>query len=84
MGLEDTIQKLDKYLKRLKKGKTKKIKPAHLEKIKRKLTTKQDMLKTELAETTKPSKRERLEGKLQIVQEQLGRAHWLSQQLSEP
>ena len=82
MGLEKSIQKLDKYLDRLSKGKAKKIKPEDLAKVERKLEVKKQMLKVELAEAQKASKKERLEGKLVVVDEQLERARWLSQKLS--
>ena len=61
MGLESVIEKLDKYYGRLEKGKAQKIKPAHVEKVLRKLEAKAQLLETELEETTKETKRERLE-----------------------
>ena len=83
MGLEKSIQKLDKYLERLNKGKASKIKPEDLAKVERKLKTKLEMLSAELEETQKASKKERLVGKLSVVNEQLERARWLSEKLSE-
>lgn len=83
MGLEKSIQKLDKYRDRLSKGKAKKIKPEDLAKIERKLLAKKQMLTAELAEAHKDSKKQRLEGKLGVVNEQLSRVNWLSDKLSE-
>lgn len=81
MGLETTIEKLDKYLDRLQQGKAKKIKPSHLAKVERKLKAREEMLLAELDETRKDSKRDRLKGKLALVREQLERADWLRRQL---
>ena len=81
MGLESAIGKLDKYFKRLKKGKAQKIKPAHIEKVVRKLETKAQNLTAEIAETEKDSKKQRLERKLEMVREQQKRARWLAKEI---
>ena len=81
MGLEHAIEKLDKYYTRLSKGKAQKIKPDHLAKVARKLQAKEDLLQSELAEASKPSKIDRLERKLALVREQKARAKWLQEQL---
>lgn len=83
MGLESSVEKLDKYFDRLKKGKAKKIKPSHLEKVARKLKAKEDSLLAELAEATKESKQDRLQFKLSLIREQQERAKWLEEQLKE-
>lgn len=77
MGLEKISGKLDKYFKRLKDGKAKKIKASHVEKAIGKLKTKEILLRQELADTTKDSKKERIESKLKTVNDQIGRAEWL-------
>jgi hypothetical protein len=77
MGLEKIADKLDKYFKRLDRGKATKIKPAHVEKAIAKLQSKQEQLKVELREAEKPSKKDRLENKLATVSEQIERAKWL-------
>jgi len=82
MGLEKTVQKLDKYLNRLSKGKAKKIKPADLAKVERKLLAKKHMISAELVECQKPSKLTRLKRKMAIVDQQLERAAWLRDQLT--
>lgn len=82
MGLESVIEKLDKYFKRFDKGKAQKIKPAHVEKVIDKLEAKADLLRAELAETEKESKKSRLERKLDMVREQQKRARWLKKELS--
>ena len=61
MGLSDIVERLDKYQKRLAMGKADKIKPRHVDKAIEKLTVKKAQLSTELEETIKPSKRERIE-----------------------
>lgn len=81
MGLTSTVEKLDKYFRRLDEGKAQKIKPSHLDKVMAKLDAKEASLRAELAETRKPSRRERLEDKLALVGEQRQRAVWLRQRL---
>lgn len=77
MGLEKTIGKLDKYFRRLEDGKAKKIKVSHVEKAIQKLKAKEKLLHEELAEATKGEKKDRIEKKLSTVNEQIGRAEWL-------
>ena len=82
MGLESAIEKLDKYFKRLKKGKAQKIKPAHVKKVLGKLESKERLLKAELSETEKADKKKRLNRKLALVREQQERARWLQKEIS--
>ena len=84
MELSKSIKKLDKYYGRLKKGKVQKIKPNHVEKVINKLRVKEQIIKDELAETTKTSKAERLNQKLVTVQDQLKRAAWLLLEIEKP
>lgn len=84
MGLESATEKLDKYFKRLGKGKAKKIKPRHVEKTMRKLEAKATLLRAELAETDKASKKSSLERKLKLTQEQQERARWLLDKIGAP
>ncbi|MDQ2090939.1 hypothetical protein [Marimonas arenosa] len=81
MGLESAVEKLDKYFKRLEKGKAQKIKPSHVEKVIGKLEAKAALLQTEISETEKESKKQRLERKLQMVREQQERARWLAEKI---
>ena len=81
MGLNKIIERLDKYQKRLADGKAEKNKPRHIEKAIAKLTTKEAALTAELEDTTKPEKRERLESKLLVIQEQIDKARWLQKQI---
>lgn len=83
MGLSKAVEKLDKYHDRLKQGKAAKIKPSHLAKVVGKLEAKEASLRAELAEATKPDKKERLERKLALVREQQARAAWLAEQLKD-
>ncbi|WP_162797942.1 hypothetical protein [Sulfitobacter sp. JL08] len=81
MGLKKIAEKLDTYYKRLELGKAAKIQSAHVEKVIAKLQAKQEQLKTELSETEKPSKKQRLEGKLATVEEQITRSEWLLREI---
>ena len=83
MGLEKTIEKLDKYHDRLNKGKAAKIKPSHLQKVADKLTAKEKDLRVELEEATKVDKKERIERKIALVRKQQDRAKWLAEQLED-
>ena len=84
MGLESAVEKLDKYFKRLEKGKARKIKPSHVERVVRKLEAKAKLLRAELKDTDKDSKKRRLEQKLEMVREQQDRARWLEKKISNP
>jgi len=82
MGLERSVDKLDKYYERLNKGKAQKIKPSHVEKAIRKLQVKEKHLLEEIDETSKESKKVRLKRKLALVAEQQERARWLLEKIS--
>ena len=77
MALNKIAEKLDTYYKRLELGKAAKIQASHVEKVIAKLQAKQQQLEAELSETEKPSKKQRLEGKLATVHEQITRSQWL-------
>ena len=81
MGLTKIGEKLDKYFSRLENGKAARIKPSHVEKVIAKLRAKQALLKTEIRDSEKPSKKERLESKLVTVHRQIERAEWLLDQV---
>ncbi len=83
MGLESTIEKLDKYYGRLEQGKARKIEPSHVDKILAKLETKARSLQDELAVTTKKSRKQRLTLKLELVREQQARARWLKDNIGD-
>jgi hypothetical protein len=82
MGLESTIDKLDKYFKRLAEGKAQRIKLVHIEKVIRKLEVKEKLLVTDLADTAKDSKKKRLKRKLALVRDQQERARWLKKKIA--
>ncbi len=81
MDVETSLEKLDKYFKRLKKGKAQKIKPSHVEKVIEKLSNKEEMLLAEIADTQKENKIERLERKRVFLREQTERARWLLKEI---
>jgi hypothetical protein len=77
LPLKDAIERLQKYARKLEDGKADEIKPSHVQKVIDKLTAKHSELAEELADATKPSKRERLEHKMQTTRHQLERARAL-------
>ncbi len=81
MDFKSSIEKLDKYYGRLKKGKAQKIKPSHVEKVIHKLEAKEKSLLAEIADTQKDSKIKRLKRKLKLLHEQQDRARWLQNKI---
>lgn len=84
MGLDNTIEKLDKYFKRLENGRVQKIKPSHVDKVIDKLEAKAELLLVELSEANTETKKRRLQNKLEMVREQQDRARWLKDNISNP
>jgi len=82
MALAKSMEKLKKYYARLEAGKAKKIKPSHVEHVIRKLTAKESSLLREIEAVKKPSKKERLQKKLETTREQIDRARWLMDEIS--
>ena len=83
MKLRRSAEKLDDYRKRLEKGKVAKIKPAHVEHIINKLNAKRTKVARALEGADNKKKRERFTRKLAVVDEQLERAQWLENEVSE-
>lgn len=77
MVAKKSIGKLNAYFDRLKADKADKIKPSHVDKVIAKLTSKKQALEKELREASKDAKKDRLKGKLAVVEEQLKRGAWL-------
>lgn len=77
MGLGKSIEKLDDYYGRLAQNKAAKIEPDHVAKVLGKLADKEQKLRGEIAACEKPSKRQRLEAKLDVVLSQIQRGEWL-------
>jgi uncharacterized protein YlxW (UPF0749 family) len=84
MGLKKYAAKLDDYFERLKEGKAEKIKKSHVDKVIRKLEAKKLQLAEEIEETSKESKKARLERKMLIAGEHLKRAEMLLNTLQPP
>lgn len=82
MGLAKTAEKLQKYFQRLNTGKAEEIKPSHVQRVIDKLAGRERDLLEEIAATTKPSKKQRLEAKLASAREQMERARWLLEKVS--
>jgi len=83
MALKKTAEKLVEYKERLEKKKAKPIKRKHVEKVIDKLRSKHIDLKAELKKATKPSKRDRILDKLNVVDELQSRADWLLEEINK-
>ena len=83
MTLKNSIGKLDAYYDRLKAKKVDKIKLKHVQKVLDKLKAKQLSLQDELQSAKKAAKKARLQGKLEIVGEQIKRGQWLMRALEQ-
>jgi len=81
MTLSKHVEKLDKYYARLENGKAQEIKPAHVYKVISKLKAKESALTEEYKQAVKDTKRERLQHKQLVLQEQIKRAEWLLAQI---
>lgn len=82
MGLSKSIEKLGTYFERLEAGKTRKIKPSHVQKVIDTLEQREKSLKDDIQAATKKSKQDRLRGKRKTVLEQLAKARWLLKEIS--
>ncbi|MAU47201.1 MAG: hypothetical protein CMP09_20780 [Yangia sp.] len=84
MGLKKLAARLAEYRERQEAGRVREIRPEHVERILEKLTRKEASLGEEMAETSDPEKRTRLEQKRKIALEQIARAEWLMAQVKKP
>ncbi|SFN70542.1 hypothetical protein SAMN04487859_107101 [Roseovarius lutimaris] len=81
MKLKNSIEKLDAYFERLESGKAQKIDPDHVTRVIQKLTKKREEVMADLAEASKPSKKERFVQKCATLDAQIERARWLLDQI---
>lgn len=81
MGLKKLAEKLSDYNARLERGKAKKIKPDHVQKVLEKLRKKSSELEAEIALEDKEEKKARLRRKLNVAREHMERAEWLLTQI---
>ncbi|MBV7393228.1 hypothetical protein [Mameliella sediminis] len=81
MGLKRLAEKMAAYKARLQKGKARKIKSGHVEKILHKLRKKSEELERELAAADSGSAKARLSRKLDIARVQIERGEWLLKQV---
>lgn len=81
MALSELTERLAQYKKRLKKGQAQRIKPAHVDKVVRKLQNKRDSTADKLAKASKKSERKRLKHKLAQIDDLIDQARWLRDQL---
>lgn len=81
MGLKKLAEKVVEYNERLENGKASKIKPGHIEKVLEKLRRKSAEIEAEIASSTSPEKRARLETKLAVARTHIERAEWLLKEL---
>ena len=77
MALKKYVAKLNDYYARLEMGTAHEFNPSHIAEVKQKLHAKESQLLTEIAETDKPEKIERLQNKLTVARTQIKRADWL-------
>jgi predicted nucleic acid-binding Zn-ribbon protein len=83
MGLKKLAKKLDDYNERLSSGKTKKIKPEHVENLLDKLRTKESKIRAELAEAGDEEERDLLNRKIDVIETHIRRAEWLLAEISK-
>ncbi len=83
MALAKSIEKLKKYYARLEAGKAKKIKPSHVERVMEKLSVRERNLLEDITAAKKPSKKKRLQQKLEETRKQIDRARWLKDRISQ-
>lgn len=77
MVLDKTREKLNRYYDRLQTGQAEEIKSGHVRQVIAKLDKRESDLLEEIAASSKPSKKARLENKLRTTREQRRRAQWL-------
>ena len=77
MGLKKLAKKVADYNERLERGMASKIKPSHVEEVLNKLRKKAADLEAEIATEQDSGNKDRLEHKLRVAREHIGRAEWL-------
>lgn len=77
MGLKKLAAKVADYNERLETGQADKIKPEHVQKVLDKLQKKETSLREEVASCKDADRKDRLQRKLDVAQEQIARARWL-------
>ena len=82
MGIKKCSEKLNEYFERLDNKKADRIKKSHVEKVIRKLEAKRDQLTADRDSASKPSKKERLQSKINVANEQIERANWLLKEIT--
>ncbi len=83
MKLSHSIEKLENYYERFRKGKVEKIKLKHVDRVLKKLRTKKASVKKELIDSKKQEKRKRLTRKLSVLKIQIDRGEWLRSQIEK-
>lgn len=83
MKLSHSIEKLEDYYERFRKGKVGKIKLKHVDRVLEKLRSKKASLKTELKDAKKQEKQQRLTRKLSVLKFQIDRGEWLRSQIEQ-
>jgi len=77
MGLKKLASKVADYNERLESGLADEIKPDHVHKVLDKLEKKATSLREDIASCKDADKKERLQRKLGVAEEQIARARWL-------
>ena len=83
MAISKISKRLDDYVERMKKGRAAKIKAKHVEAALDKLKRRKRALQEELESVRKDEKRARLKRKVRVAREQIKRAKWLLEEVSE-
>jgi hypothetical protein len=83
MKLSHSIEKLENYYERFRKGKVEKIKLKHVDRVLEKLRSKKASVEKELIDAKKEEKRHRLTRKLSVLKFQIDRGEWLLSQIGQ-
>lgn len=82
MPLGRMVEKLDKYMDRLRHGKADKVKSSHVRQVLEKLEKRETDLLEQLKSEKSDGRKKRLERKILVNQKQAKRARWLFETLS--
>jgi predicted nucleic acid-binding Zn-ribbon protein len=82
MGLKKLAAKVADYNDRLERGKASKIKPEDVNKVLKKLRTKEASLEARMSQASDPDEKASLQRKCAIAREHIGRAEWLLSEIT--
>ena len=82
MEIKKSVEKLDKYVRRVEKGKAQKVKPSHVKEVLTRLKSQHHALRVDLRVSEDEAERARIGHDIDAVQEQIDRAEWLLSKLA--